>query len=351
MRFSKLRFGSLCFARRRIIPPVFRLSVLAACVLTLATGLWAAGGGMNAGVADLTLRTLPVPSHWITAMVRGSHGTWWIGTEGKGLYCWRPGQPANAVLTHFSRPQGAPANVYALTCDHRGRIWAGSLNHGVCVYNGHGWREYGASPDFGLSTGRNANRGRAGPLGQRIFGLAVSPLDGAVWIATDMGLAVYHSQTHRWRYVTTGNGLACNDLSCVAFAPNGDVYVGTQCHGILAATAADHYAHWRRIWTKTASVRFSHGAGLPDNLINCLLIVPRSAVQSGHTAFTLERTAVWPSDGKMVPYGGIFAGAITLTKRNFFGGGCRRFPFRHQINWHTCFLLTTLRHWPRTAMD
>ena len=275
MRFARLRFGSSLIARRRIIPSVFRLSVLAACVLTLATGLWAAGGGTNGDATDLTLRTLPVPSHWITAMVRGSHGTWWIGTEGKGLFCWRPGQPANAVLTHFSRPQGAPANVYALACDHRGRIWAGSLNHGVCVYNGHAWREYGASPDFGLSTGRNANRGKAGPLGQRIFGLAVSPLDGAVWIATDMGLAVYHSQTHRWRYVTTGNGLACNDLSCVAFAPNGDVYVGTQCHGILAATAADHYAPWRRIWTKTASVRFSHGAGLPDNLINCLLIVPR----------------------------------------------------------------------------
>ena len=67
-------------------------------------------------------------------------------------------------------------NAYALTCDKAGRVWVGTLNHGVSVFNGKQWKTYGPLD---------------GPLGSRLFALAVNPPDGGVWGATEAGLFRY----------------------------------------------------------------------------------------------------------------------------------------------------------------
>ncbi len=63
--------------------------------------------------------------------------------------------------TQFTTKDGLGDDcAYALAFDQQGRLWAGHLNHGVSVYNGVKWQNYGLID---------------GPLGDRVFAIAVSP--------------------------------------------------------------------------------------------------------------------------------------------------------------------------------
>ena len=89
---------------------------------------------------------------------RGPGKYLWAGTEGTafGIRCRRQGLDA----IHHEGRAGGRLRVYALEVDQEGRIWAGHLNHGVSVFNGEKWRNYGLMD---------------GPLGDRVFAIAVSP--------------------------------------------------------------------------------------------------------------------------------------------------------------------------------
>jgi len=157
--------------------------------------------------------------------------------------------------------------VYALACDLRGRIWVGTLNHGVAVFNGRDWRRY-APPD--------------GPIGCRVFALAVCPTSGGVWMATEAGLARY--EQGRWAYYTRANGLPSDQATALAFAPNGILYVGTQCDGIAVASPRDDYRSWRVVPGPASPPRTLRGAGLPSDLINCLLVTRDGTAWAGTAA-------------------------------------------------------------------
>ena len=243
---------------------------------------------------------LVMPSRCITAVTQDSAGRWWFGTEGQGVFCYSPAAHGLGEWGHFTRRNGAPRNVYALSCDALGRIWAGSLGHGVCVYNGRYWRNYDllAGRRYGTAAGDSVeaflataqprrllaykpapgNISRAGPLGQRVFAIATSPVDGSVWMATSKGLTRYHIRAQTWQYYTTANGLPVDTLSCLAFAPNGTLFIGTQCNGIAWASPQSHYRLWHRIVGPVHLPLTAMGLGLPSNLINALLVVPRKKV-------------------------------------------------------------------------
>jgi len=103
---------------------------------------------------------------FITSLCRDTRGNVWIGTEDKGVYRLDPTAPKSTQYTHFTTKDGlGDDNAYALTCDQAGRVWVGTLNHGVSVFNGKAWKTYGPLD---------------GPLGSRVFALAVSPKDGGV---------------------------------------------------------------------------------------------------------------------------------------------------------------------------
>ena len=239
-------------------------------------------------------------SRCITSVVQDSAGRWWFGTEGQGVFCYSPAVHGSDQWQHFTRRNGAPRNVYALSCDALGRIWAGSLRHGVCVYNGQYWRNYDllAGRHYGRATGDSVeailetaqprrllpykpapgNISRAGPLGQRVFAIATSPADNSVWIATSKGLTRYHIRSRTWQYYTTTNGLPTDALSCLAVAPDGTLFIGTQCHGIAWASRHSHYHTWHLIVGPLHLPLTATGQGLASNLINALLVVPRKKV-------------------------------------------------------------------------
>jgi ligand-binding sensor domain-containing protein len=191
---------------------------------------------------------------FITCLCHDLSGRIWVGTEdGQGLWSY---DPAAKAWTHFPASPDLSGDIYALTCDKAGRIWAGGLS-GVSVYNGKTWRQYDPTD---------------GPLGSRLFALAVDPKDGGVWGATEAGLFRYdHSH---WTYFTRVDGLPSNQANALAFDADGTLYVGTQCDGIVIASPADNYKTWHVVPGPATLPNAPSGTGLPSALINCLLVMP-----------------------------------------------------------------------------
>ena len=159
--------------------------------------------------------------------------------------------------------------VYALCCDRNGWVWAGTLRHGVSVYNGLRWQNY--APPFG-------------PLGFRVFALAVSSVDGDVWIATEGGLTRYSQTRHTWTHCTGANGLPPGGLVALAFARDGTLYVGTACAGLAVGKAADDYKQFRVVPGPAQRPNTPSGSGLPSGEMTCLLASSSGAVYAGTTS-------------------------------------------------------------------
>ncbi|HET6384430.1 MAG TPA: two-component regulator propeller domain-containing protein [Armatimonadota bacterium] len=138
----------------------------------------------------------------------------------------------------------------------------------MSVFNGQRWQNYGTL---------------AGPIGSRVFAMAVSPMDGSVWIATDVGLTRYSVHDDRWTYFTRADGLPSDQADALAFDRGGTLYVGTQCDGIAIGSAVNSYKTWRVITGPDHPAARAGGAGLPTDLINALLVGRNGTVYAGTT--------------------------------------------------------------------
>ena len=209
----------------------------------------------------------------------------WIGAEDKGVVRLDPDNP-NPLLPggqQFTRKDGAPDNAYALCVDAKSRLWAGSLRHGVSVFNGEQWRTYDVVD---------------GPIGERIFAIAACPTDGDIWMATSAGLTRYSQKNDRWSYCTRAEGLPSDQANAIAFDAKGDLFVGTQCDGIALARAADDYQKWTVQAGPISLPTTPTGRGLPTALINGLLVS-----KSGIIYATTSAGLAWSKDsGKTWSY-------------------------------------------------
>ena len=116
--------------------------------------------------------TLPLgASHYVMALCSDLAGNLWIGTEGEGVFRYSPTQPAAEQWAQSTTGDGLGDDYgYSLACDHQGRIWVGHLNHGISVFNGQRWQNYE------MVGGLSKPDTRSGPLGERVFKIAVCPL-------------------------------------------------------------------------------------------------------------------------------------------------------------------------------
>ena len=237
-------------------------------LLSLCLGLWL-------GMLSLSVARADAPAAWdanaqgqfITSLCRDLHGSIWIGTEDQGVWRFDPSAPKDKQYTHFTTKDGlGDDNAYALACDKAGRLWLGTLNHGVSVFNGKTWRTYGPVD---------------GPLGSRVFALAVSPKDGGVWGLTEAGLFRYDQS--RWTYFTRADGLPSDQANALAFSADGTLYVGTQCDGIAVGSPDDNYKTWRVTPGPQQMPNAATGRGLPSGLINALLVASDGTVYAGTT--------------------------------------------------------------------
>jgi hypothetical protein len=180
-------------------------------------------------------------------------GNIWVGTEGNGLWEY---DAAKKTWSQFTTKDGLGDNcIYSLAVDQENRVWAGHLNHGVSVYNGKQWRNYGIED---------------GPLGDHVFAIAVNPKDGNIWMATDLGLARYSDQRQDWDYYTRASGLPSDQIQCLAFDQWGKIYAGTQCNGVAVAKPDDDYQTWHTISAPKVIPAAQWGKGLASDCINML---------------------------------------------------------------------------------
>ena len=76
------------------------------------------------------------------------------------------GQAVDAVHRQNTNGGLGDDDIYSLTCDKLGRVWAGTGRDGVSVFNGKAWQTYDRL---------------TGPLGCHVTALATSPVTGDVW--------------------------------------------------------------------------------------------------------------------------------------------------------------------------
>lgn len=220
------------------------------------------------------LRHIAQASRFITSLCRDSAGRTWFGCEPDttdptdgGVICFDPAAPQDQQWTQYTTADGLGDNyIYAVAADHRGRIWAGHLNHGVSVFDGKTWQNYE------VVAGLSKPNSLAGPLGERVFHITVCPTDGDVWICSSCGLARYSDAKDTWAYFTRADGLPSDQPNSIAFDPAGNIVVATQCDGIALADAADNYAHWRTIPGPDVLPTTATGDGLSTNLTNDVLV-------------------------------------------------------------------------------
>jgi hypothetical protein len=227
-------------------------------------------------------RTPPLPAEpemvWDTrhqgqfleSLTHDLHGDTWAATEGHGVWRFDPHAPASRQWTQFTRKDGLGDDfAYALACDRQGRLWAGSLNHGVSVFDGKQWRTYGQ---------------RDGLLGSRVFGIATCPTDGDVWIATEAGLTRYSLKLDSWHSYSRLDGLPSDAVQCLAFDKGGTLFVGTQADGVAVSSPSDNYKTWRVVSGPAKLPESPGGPGLPTGMINCLLAASDGVVYAGTTS-------------------------------------------------------------------
>lgn len=186
---------------------------------------------------------------FVLSMTEDRQGTVWVGTEDQSVWRLNLDAPGRPRWKQYTRLEGiGDDGIYALACDRQGRIWAGHLRSGVSVFDGQKWRNYPVGQ---------------GPLGERVFDIAVSPTDGDVWIATNCGLTRYSVKSDTWSHFTTSDGLPEQAARALAFNARGDLFVGTESHGLAIAAAAGGYRKWRFV---------SGELQLPSDLINDVLL-------------------------------------------------------------------------------
>jgi sugar lactone lactonase YvrE len=225
---------------------------------------------------------MPQPDSRVVALARDLWGNIWVGTEGDGVFRYDPDAEPESQWSQFTTNNGlGDNNAYSIICDKQGRIWVGELNHGVAVFDGESWKNYDIMD---------------GPIGERIFRIAICPTDGDVWMATSAGLTRYSVNSNTWRYYTRADGLPSDQASSLAFDAGGNLYVGTQCDGIAIGSAAGDYKQWQLISGPDQLPNTPHGSGLPSGLINDLLVTRDQKIYAATTAglaFSTNNGKAW----------------------------------------------------------
>ena len=145
-------------------------------------------------------------SYDVRAICEDHEGNLWLGTSGGGLVQLRP-QTMQVVQAGQGLPAGSPT---ALALDAGGNIYAGLRRAGL----------------FSGAAGRFDRLGGPGLAHQNFITGVTVAADGAVWAGT-LGDGLYGWRDGQEIHVTTANGLANADVLAVAVDRQGAVWAGT----------------------------------------------------------------------------------------------------------------------------
>ena len=212
------------------------------------------------------------PGRFITSLC-ASGDTLWAGTEDEGL--WRYNLVSGEWRQFEAGYDPPPASVYGIAVDVRGRVWFGTLNQGVAVHNGRAFQTYGVLEGCG---------------GERVFDVAADPdpSRGNVWIATDSGLTRYtpgQGDDGVWQTYTRRHGLPSEQVTAVAVAPGGRIWVGTECDGLAWSDPPyERWTPWRGTPPGFMEIFVKGQPDLPSPMVNAIAIRDDGTIAVSTTA-------------------------------------------------------------------
>ena len=221
----------------------------------------------------------------ITALCEDGRGRVFAASEENGV--WMRGRQGSWTAFTPKNSSIASDMIYALAVDRQGRVWAGTARNGISVFNGRAWKNYDVLQ---------------APIGERIFDIAVSPLDGDVWIASNVGLTRYDVETDTWTTQYPTFKLPFSHLQSLAFTRSGVLFAGTQTQGLLISqpqkdkNANIEYSIWRNVKAPAVLPDVPSGAGLPTDMINDILVARDKTVYVATTtglAWSKNSGATW----------------------------------------------------------
>ncbi|WP_302014611.1 hypothetical protein, partial [uncultured Akkermansia sp.] len=238
------------------------------------------GNGIRAGVREEGSRLPACPAPFLMDAVTDTHGNIWVAAEDGGVWKLEAGK-----WHAMHREPGFPPtmNCYAVAEDLQGRIWVGTDNQGIAVWNGESWKAYDQL---------------SGLLGERVFAIGVSPVSGLVALATSGGLSLYDPVGKTWKSITRAEGLLEDQIEALAFTPKEDLHVAYQCGGVSCASRKDGYRNWRHsqarwYWDRGQRMRQPAercGTFLPSNLCNAIAVQDERTVWIGTNAGLVRGT-------------------------------------------------------------
>ncbi len=188
----------------------------------------------------------------IWSLCEGRDGRLWIGTSGRGLFCFE-GNSFQPVILGENRWS---YDVRAICEDHEGNLWLGTSGGGLVqlrpqsmqvlqaglglpaerptalAQDDHG-RVYVGLPRMGLyaSASGRFDRVGAGLTGQSFITSVCAAPDGTVWAGT-LGDGLHGWLDRREMHLTTANGLADNAVLAVCADRQGAVWASTRGGGV-----------------------------------------------------------------------------------------------------------------------
>jgi diguanylate cyclase (GGDEF)-like protein len=238
-----------------------------------------------------------LPNGWVSSLVAGEDGLW-IATDGGGVI-FRNAQTGKLESPPPLRDAADLQRVRALARDRLGRLWIGSREAGVALFDAnsgelrrmrHAASEPGSlsdnsifsivhlrSGDTLVGTASGLDRLAAAnldvtrlplpaeltPPGKplRVRALTESA-DGMVWVGTDAGLGHYDPRSGRWRVYREESGLPDNRVQALLLDSQGRLWVGSIRGLAWFDTATETFSTYRNDDAEARS--------LPDDYIVAL---------------------------------------------------------------------------------
>jgi ligand-binding sensor domain-containing protein/signal transduction histidine kinase len=231
--------------------------------------LWAFGDTYLINLAEGKrfnyFRSSEAESVRIWSLCEGSDGRLWIGTSGRGLYCF---EDNHFEPVRFDKERW-PYDVRAICEDNEGNLWLGTSGGGLIQLrpeSAYILHEEQALPDSpattlasdaagqvyiglqrgGLFVGQSgrfdAVQNGGSPGIQNYISSVWVAHDGSVWVGT-LGAGLYALRGGREFHLTTADGLADDNVTVVCGGANGRVWFGTG-NGVVYQLTGNKLVHF-----------------------------------------------------------------------------------------------------------
>lgn len=183
----------------------------------------------------------------IWSLCEGRNGELWIGTSGKGLYCFEDDKFLPVTLHNGE----IASDVRAICEDRQGNLWLGTHGDGlvrlqprnvsvldanaglpnrppVCLAitpQGHAWIGFDRAGLYEGAAGNFAQFPARPGLQNLVWSLCVTP-DSNLWVGTP-GDGLYCVAKQKMMHLTTADGLSDNWITSLAANADGAIWVGT----------------------------------------------------------------------------------------------------------------------------